>query len=455
MFDIPLRKIDEERRLVIGQAAAEGKDRSGESMDYASAKEAFRAWSDEFDQSTGGLSKGNLRVMHTKEVAGKIIDLSFDDATRAVNVVAYVASDNAWNLVKSGCFSGFSIGGGYAKRWTDEDGLKKYTPIVREISLVDNPCIPTARFVELIKADGIIEQIELRPRTHGFEEMWKARPLSFFETWVQRPKTFGDLAKLGSWSEHKHPRAHGKFSSSKAAGADSTSSDSELKASSAVSGFAEGAIGARVALSALQDKPAKMYRAIRYGRGETGARNKIASDLRSSPALRAKIVEIAGAHRARIADPGVRQTIASRAVKALTGQMVNAKPPPLTLRRGLIHVGRMIPMSIAGGILGQQAVYRLQHENDGTPISGAHTLAASVGDGLRALRLGGEGAMAGAVAALPISYGLARLRAQPNSIGRYLEHATRGAIAGAVGSLALTVPALVREYRTRHFGAQE
>ena len=454
MFDIPLRKIDEERRLVIGQAAAEGKDRSGESMDYASAKEAFRAWSDEFDQSTGGLSKGNLRVMHTKEVAGKIIDLSFDDATRAVNVVAYVASDNAWNLVKSGCFSGFSIGGGYAKRWTDEDGLKKYTPIVREISLVDNPCIPTARFVELIKADGIIEQIELRPRTHGFEEMWKARPLSFTESWAQRPRTFDDLAKLNSWSEDKHPRAHGKFSSSNAAGADSASSDSEKKASTP-SGFLEGAAGARVAFKTLEDKPQKVYRAIRYGQGATGARNKIASDLRSSPALRAKIVEIAGAHRARIADPGAQQMVASRAVKALTGQMLNVKPPPFTLRRGLIHVGKLIPLSIAGGLLGQQAVYRLQHEDDGTPITGARTTAAMVGDGLRALRLAEKGGLAGAAAALPISYALARMHARPNTVGRYLASGKRGAIVGAVGSLALTLPPLMQQYRDRYFGAKE
>lgn len=189
MFQIPLQKIDEERRLVIGQAAAECLDKSGESMDYATAKAAFQKWSAEFEATSGGLSKGNLRVMHTKEVAGKIVDLSFDDLTKAVNIVAHVASDNAWALVKSGCYGGFSIGGGYAKRWTDENGLKKYTPDVREISLVDNPCIPSARFVELIKAHGVIEHIELKPTT---------RPLTFAELQANQPRTF---AELTNWND--------------------------------------------------------------------------------------------------------------------------------------------------------------------------------------------------------------------------------------------------------------
>ncbi len=196
MFEIPLQKIDEERRLVIGQAAAEVLDKSGESMDYATAKAAFQEWSAEFERHSGGLSKGNLRVMHTKEVAGKIVDLSFDDLTKAVNIVAHVASPNAWALVTSGAFCGFSIGGGYARRWTEEGtGLKKYTPIVREISLVDNPCIPTARFVELIKADGIVEQLELRGAVRTFAQEWETRPRTFSEIEAERPRTFGELHK--------------------------------------------------------------------------------------------------------------------------------------------------------------------------------------------------------------------------------------------------------------------
>lgn len=196
-FEIPLQKIDEERRLVIGQAAAEMLDKSGECMDYASAKDAFQKWSDEFHVSTKGVSRGNLRVMHTKEVAGKIVDLTFDDVTKSVNVIAHVASDNAWNLCKSGCFSGFSIGGGYSRRW-EQDGLKKYTPIIREISLVDSPCIPSARFAELIKADGIVEQIELHGIVHTFADAWAARPIAietFAKRWVSRPRTFAEMRK--------------------------------------------------------------------------------------------------------------------------------------------------------------------------------------------------------------------------------------------------------------------
>ncbi len=50
-------------------------------------------------------------------------------------------------------YTGFSQGGSYVRRWTDEDGLKRYTVDPVEISLVDLPCLPEARF-EMIKTDG-------------------------------------------------------------------------------------------------------------------------------------------------------------------------------------------------------------------------------------------------------------------------------------------------------------
>lgn len=163
---VPLSKIDEEKRLVIGRAVQEVPDRSGEILDYASARDAFREWSDDFSARTGGLSKGNLRVMHDpKRVAGKVVQLDFDDATKSVEVVCKVVDDQEWKKVVEGVYTGFSVGGSYAKRWADpETGLKRYTPRVTELSLVDLPCIPTARIAELVKMDGSIQELQLRGR---------------------------------------------------------------------------------------------------------------------------------------------------------------------------------------------------------------------------------------------------------------------------------------------------
>ena len=181
-FNIPLVKVDEERRLVIGRAAAEEPDRAREIMDYATAKPAFQKWSDECAAASGGLSKGNVRSMHNaKNVAGVVKEISFNDSEKAIDVVAKIVDDGEWSKVLSGAYLGFSVGGGYANRW-DDNGLRRYTPIINEISLVDRPCIPSAQFIELVKADGTIGQIEI----HGapiasFAERWGARPLSYAE----------------------------------------------------------------------------------------------------------------------------------------------------------------------------------------------------------------------------------------------------------------------------------
>lgn len=163
---IPLAKIDEEKRLVIGRAVHEVPDRSGEIIDYATARGAFETWSKTFSDMTGGLSKGNLRVMHDpKRVAGKVVDLQYNDDEKAIEVVAKVVDPVEWQKVVEGVYTGFSVGGKYANRWTEPNtGLKRYTPEVTELSLVDLPCIPTARIAELVKADGTVQELALRGR---------------------------------------------------------------------------------------------------------------------------------------------------------------------------------------------------------------------------------------------------------------------------------------------------
>lgn len=181
---IPLVKVDAERRLVVGRAAQEIPDRTGEIMDYESAKPAFEAWSTAAEQASGGLSKGNVRAMHSRHAAGKLVGIDFNDNEKAVDIVAEIVDDGDWQKCLKGVYTGFSIGGGYAKKWKD-GGLTRYTPRLTEISLVDLPCMPTARFAELVKGDGIVGQIELVGRP----------PLTFGEAWAARPPTFAELRK--------------------------------------------------------------------------------------------------------------------------------------------------------------------------------------------------------------------------------------------------------------------
>lgn len=200
LMNLSLLKVDEERRLVIARAAAEEPDRSGEIMDWATAKPEFQRWSNSFVEATGGLSKGNVRLQHDpKHVAGKVVDISFDDTARAVDVVVKVVDDQAWKLCKEGCITGISIGGSYGTKWTDEKtGLRKYTPKITEISLVDNPCIPSARIVELVKADGSTEMMKVSGRARSFAEVMakaEAAPAvrDFFDVLDAMPRSFDEV----------------------------------------------------------------------------------------------------------------------------------------------------------------------------------------------------------------------------------------------------------------------
>ncbi len=150
---IPITKVDAQQRLVYGVATAEAEDRAGEICDYASTKPLYEKWSQEIAQSSGGKSRGNLRAMHGNVAAGKVTALNFNDKQKQIEICAKVVDDSEWNKVQEGVYTGFSQGGTYARRWTDDDGVTRYTAAPSEISLVDLPCLPQAVF-EMVKADG-------------------------------------------------------------------------------------------------------------------------------------------------------------------------------------------------------------------------------------------------------------------------------------------------------------
>lgn len=159
---VPLTKVDEEQRLVYGRITAEEVDQSNEVMDYATSKPNFEKWSAQIEEASGGLSKGNLRVMHGLSVAGKLTDIAFDDDAQSIEVCAKVVDDTEWDKVLEGCYTGFSVGGRYGKKWKETvngEQIQKFTAVPNEVSLVDNPCVKSATFT-CVKADGAEELVK-------------------------------------------------------------------------------------------------------------------------------------------------------------------------------------------------------------------------------------------------------------------------------------------------------
>lgn len=193
---VPLTKIDVEQRLVYGQATQEVLDKADEMMDYDTSKPFFEAWSGDIEKATDGKSKGNVRVMHGMNACGKLTEIEFDDTAKSIDVCAKIVDDQEWEKVQEGVYTGFSVGGKYEKKWTETiDGkkVKKYTANPSEISIVDNPCVPSATFT-MTKADGTEQQVAFQVQND--DEEWpgfgKADQSS-----TEEPKTAAEAAVVG------------------------------------------------------------------------------------------------------------------------------------------------------------------------------------------------------------------------------------------------------------------
>jgi hypothetical protein len=156
---VPITKVDATKREVWGVAAEEAVDKSNECFDYEGSKGPFAKWSADFQKATGGKSRGNVREMHQPKAVGKVIDISFDDAAKRIPIGVHVVDKDAWEKVESGVYTGFSIGGRYAKRWDDpaQPGVTRYIAEPSEVSLVDNPCMHGATFEAVLRADAPAE----------------------------------------------------------------------------------------------------------------------------------------------------------------------------------------------------------------------------------------------------------------------------------------------------------
>jgi hypothetical protein len=155
---IPFSKVDAVKREVSGIVTAEQPDKDLEICDYEKSKPYYQKWSDEFKKSTDGASLGNLREMHQLSAVGKALDIHFDDTDKEIEMVFKVVDDEAWKKVEERVYTGFSQGGRKVEQYQDpvNKRYQRYVANPSEISLVDNPCLPSAHFA-YVKADGSIE----------------------------------------------------------------------------------------------------------------------------------------------------------------------------------------------------------------------------------------------------------------------------------------------------------
>lgn len=168
---IPLTKVDEEKRLVYGVATAEEVDRSGEICDYATTKPHYEKWSSDMAKASGGKSLGNVRAMHGKSAAGKLVKLFCNDEAKQIEVCAKIVDDNDWNKVLEGVYTGFSHGGAYVRKWKDPDDPSKmrYTGRPSELSLVDVPCL-NRTFFQIQKMDGSVIDKDFQMSEEALEQ---------------------------------------------------------------------------------------------------------------------------------------------------------------------------------------------------------------------------------------------------------------------------------------------
>ena len=160
-----ITKVDEANRLVTGRAVQEVPDKADEIFDYEGSKPYFEKWTEEIAGVTKGKSLGNVRSMHSNVAAGKVTQMDFNDPAKAIDITAKIVDNNEWDKVLEGVHTGFSIGGDYVKKWADpaDAKLTRYIAKPSEISLVDRPCIPTALFFDIKKADGTVVQKAFKP----------------------------------------------------------------------------------------------------------------------------------------------------------------------------------------------------------------------------------------------------------------------------------------------------
>lgn len=159
-INIPLQKINKQKRIVTGIATANNIDLEGDQIDFEASMEAFSSW------------VGNIREMHQPKAVGTLVDFRPTQIMYkgrmidAIEVDVYISkgAQDTWEKIIDGTLKGFSIGGRALERemkLDPESGemvqyVSKY--VLNELSVVDNPCNPAGMFMLIKMApDGSLE----------------------------------------------------------------------------------------------------------------------------------------------------------------------------------------------------------------------------------------------------------------------------------------------------------
>lgn len=125
---VPFAKRNNEKRMVYGYASTEALDSDGEIIVHEAIKNALPDY----------MQIATVREMHHKWAAGKTKSAEMDD--KGLYIGAKIVDDQAWEKVKEGVYTGFSLGGEVTSRL----GNKITGFNLKEISLVDRPANPEA-----------------------------------------------------------------------------------------------------------------------------------------------------------------------------------------------------------------------------------------------------------------------------------------------------------------------
>ena len=194
----PSRRSTRRSASYNGRLTQEAPDKSKEIFDYDTSTPFFKAWNEEFKARTEGESVGNVREMHQLSAVGKFVDMAYLDDEKAIDACCHVVDDAAWQKVLDKVYTGFSIGGGYVKKWKDGD-FTRYTAKPSETSLVDNPCLDKAAITQIIKAEGSDDPTlgELRK---GMWEVSRLAELFLSLGWLAQ-----DVAAEAEWEGDNSP----------------------------------------------------------------------------------------------------------------------------------------------------------------------------------------------------------------------------------------------------------
>jgi hypothetical protein len=161
-----LSKADECSGEFWGTATQAVTDRDNERIQWPETAKAVLEWANSVHTASSGRSWGNIRLAHTNQACGKLLEPPRVDADNRRILVHGIITDPAVRpLLADGTLHSLSLGGKYRSKRMARDGVQEYIPELSEISLCDRGSVPTAvihackqQTFDLIKSDGHVEK---------------------------------------------------------------------------------------------------------------------------------------------------------------------------------------------------------------------------------------------------------------------------------------------------------